>query len=188
MIALKNGLPLVRDDTGTVASFDTVWLRSTLSNAAAKAGYHGWWLVDDLAAGITLYLRHGYLSGVIDLPKLETVIRTVLHDVGYREIALRYQTVMPCHRISLVQCLEQRSPKDHHEFFDCLGERIAGLHASKPRHVHFSDLQECLSGLIRICPAVRASGSATLLHEVVTFVRARVEAFPWHSLVRCSIS
>ena len=188
MIALKNGLPLLRDDKGLVSPFDILWLRSTLNSAAAKAGYQGWWLVDDLAEGITSYLRQNHIRGVIDLLKLENVIQAVLCDVGYGEIAAKYQTVMPCHKISLVQCLRQISQDDHSRFFDRLGKQIAELNATKLKHVHFSDLEACLTGLAGLRPVTRGDGEGTLLHQLVTFVRERVQALRWHSPIWCSIS
>ncbi len=78
MISLKFGLPLVRDEAGKSVAFDMAWLRTTLASAASKAGHHGWWLADDLAEGITMFLRHDYPNSVIDLSKLETEVQTVL--------------------------------------------------------------------------------------------------------------
>ena len=87
MISLKFGLPLIRDDSGKSVAFDMAWLKMTLASAASKAGHQGWWLADDLAEGITMFLRHDYPNSVIDLSKLEAEVQTVLRDVGYAEVA-----------------------------------------------------------------------------------------------------
>ena len=186
MISLKFGLPLVRDEAGNALAFDMAWLRTTLVSAASKAGHHGWWLADDLAEGITMFLRHDYPNSVIDLSKLETEIQTVLRDVGYAEVARNYQTVMPCHQISLAGCLRRRPQNDQSEFFRRLGEEIAELSVIQPQNVHFSDLHDCIRGLMGIHENTNEAGS--LLRQVVAFVRDQVQSLGWQSQMRCSIS
>jgi len=188
MIACIDGLPLVRSGAGKSLAFDKSWLKSTLAGAAVKAGYECWWPVDDLVEGISWYLRHDYASGVIDLAKLENVVRTMLCAVGYKEVALRFHTVMPCTRLSLARCLRQLSQNDQAEFFDKLGEQIARLHATNPQHVHFSDLQACVRGLTKIYPTLRCGEHLTIVYKVVTFVQERVQSLRWHPQVRCLIS
>ena len=188
MISLKYGLPLVRGTEGKASAFDCAWLRSTLASAAVKAGYQGWWLVDDLVEGISTYLRHDYPSGVIDLWKLEHVVRAVLNDVGYKEVAARFRTVMPCHRVSLVQCLRQLSQNDRTEFFDHLGALIVRLKVAKVRHIHFSDLHACVRSLTKIHSTAQHSEDPRLLCMVVAFVRDRIQELDCHPQVWCSIS
>ena len=87
MIALRHYLPLVRSAQGNAVAFESSWLQAALLNAAGRAGYQGWWLADELVAGISLYLRNCYRKSVIDLPELESVVRVALRDVGYEEVA-----------------------------------------------------------------------------------------------------
>ena len=188
MISMKFGLPLVRDEAGNALAFDLAWLKTTLATAASKAGHHGWWLVDDLAMGITMFLRYDYPSSVIDLSKLETEVQTVLRDVGYAEVARNYQTVMPCHQISLARCLKRLPQNDQSEFFRRLGEEITELSAIQPQNVHFSDLHDCVRGLMSAHAEVNMSEAGSLLCKVVSFVRDHVQSLGWHSQVRCSIS
>ena len=188
MISLKLGLPLVRDEAGKAVAFDLAWLRTTLASAASKAGHQGWWLADDLAEGITMFLRHDYPNSVIDLSRLETEVQTVLRDVGYAEVAKNYQTVMPCHQISLARCLRLLPRKDQSEFFHRLGEEISQLSATRPQHVHFSDLHDCVRGLVSIHVETSTNEASSLLYKVVAFVRDHVQSLSWQSQVRCSIS
>ena len=185
MISLKFGLPLVRDQAGNSLAFDMTWLKTTLASAASKAGHHGWWLADDLAEGITMFLRHDYPNSVIDLSKLEIEVQTVLRDVGYAEVAQNYQTIMPCHQISLARCLRRLPRNDQSEFFRRLGEEIAGLSATRPQNVHFSDLHDCVRGLMGIHAEANVNEAGSLLHKVVAFVRDHIQSLGWPSQVRC---
>ena len=188
MIALKFGLPLIRCDTGRSVAFDTVWLRMALTKAAIKAGYQSWWLADDLVEGIASFLRHDYPSGVIDLVNLERTVRTVLCEVGYEEVAARFYTPPPSHRISLVQCLREVSQNNRSEFFADLARQITRLHQTRSSHVHFSDLHACVRGLSRIHPSTRACDDQRLLQHIVAFVQERVQSLCWQDELVCSIS
>ena len=188
MISLKFGLPLVRDQAGNSLAFDMAWLKTTLASAASKAGHHGWWLADDLAEGITMFLRHDYPNSVIDLSRLESEVQAVLRDVGYAEVAQNYQTVMPCHQISLARCLRRLPQNDQSEFFRRLGEEIAKLSATPPQNVHFSDLHDCVHGLMSFHEETGTNEAGSLLYKVVAFVRDHVQSLGCRSQVRCSIS
>ena len=135
-----------------------------------------------------MFLRHDYPNSVIDLSKLETEVQTVLRDVGYAEVARNYQTVMPCYQISLVRCLRRLPRNNQSEFFRRLGEEIAGLSATRPQSVHFSDLEDCVRGLLNIHAGANSNEAGSLLHKVVAFVRERVQSLGWQSQMRCSIS
>lgn len=91
MIALRHALPLVRGDLGNAVAFERTWLRVALQDAAGHAGYDSWWLVDDLVAGISLYLRNCYVKNVIDVPELESMVRGALRKIGYGEVAARFR-------------------------------------------------------------------------------------------------
>ena len=169
-------------------SFNPYWLKAALARAAGKAGYPAWSLTDDLVEGITFYFRQDYAGSVIDLPKLEKIVRGVLCDVGYGEVAVRFQTGMPCYHISLAQCLRELSQNDRAEFFEKLGSLIAGLHAAKVQHFHFSDLHACVRGLKSIHPAAQIEEDQPLLNGVISFVRERVQSLHWRREVWCSIS
>ena len=135
-----------------------------------------------------MFLRHDYPNSVIDLSKLQTEVQTVLRDVGYAEVAQNYQTVMPCHQISLARCLRCLPQDNPSEFFRRLGEEIAKLSATQPQNVHFSDLHACVRGLMSIQAEENMHEASSLLYKVVAFVRDHVQSLGWQSQVRCSIS
>ena len=188
MIALKFGLPLVRDQSGHAVAFDSHWLRMALIRAAVSAGYQSWWVADELVEGITLFLKHDYTKGVIDLLNLERAVRTVLCEVGYEEVAARFSTPLPYRRISLVQCLREIPQNNRAGFFEALAQQIEQVHRLQSSHVHFSDLHACVRGLRQLHSPTHRGDEHLLLPLVVAFVRDRVQSLCWPEELRCSIS
>lgn len=188
MIALRHALPLVRSIQGNAVAFESAWLRVALQDAAVHAGYDGWWLVDDLVAGISLYLRNCYVKNVIDVPELESIVRSALRNIGYDEVAARFRAGPPTRGISLVQCLKSAPLSDGAAFFEQLAETITLLYEDKVRHFHFYDLHACIDHLESGAPSDRALHSAGLREKIVSFVRERVRAQGWSQQVWCSIS
>ncbi len=188
MIALKHALPLVRSVQGNAVAFETVWLRMALEEAAGRAGYEGWWLVDDLVAGILQYLRHCYVKTVIDLPELESMVRAALRNTGYGEVAARFRAIPPSQGISLVRCLKRTLSSNRSTFFDQLAETITSLCEAQVRHFHFYDLHACVHHLEDDSDSQQNSRPESLREKIVTFVREHVHSQGWDQRVWCSIS
>ena len=186
MIALRDSLPLVRTEHGNAVAFERTWLRVAIEDAAVRAGYGSWWLVDDLVAGISLYLRNCYVKSVIDLTELEHAVRAALRDIGYEEVAECFHTIPPTQEISLVQCLKNASSISHSTFFEKLSEAINRLREGRVRHFHFYDLHACVDQLES--RADRPSSTDPLREKIVAFVRERVHSQGWEHQVWCSIS
>ena len=188
MIALENAFPLIRGVRGTAVALECAWLRVAIHDAAVNAGYHSWWLVDDLVAGISLYLRKCYVSNVIDHPELEQVVRKALRSIGYDEVAARFRIIPPLARISLVQCLHNPASNNRAKFFEKLAEAITQLYKGDARYLYFYDLNDCVNQLRS------EEGSACLLsyeslrEKIVSFVRDRVHSHGWNHKVWCSIT
>lgn len=186
MVALKQGLPLIRNDRGVAVTFESDWLKAAVDRAARKAGYDGWWLLDEFSSAVAQYLRHDYSHNVIELPSLEKVVRATLRDIGYREIAVRFRAVNPFQCMSLADCVRATDLDRETAFFKRLAERITRLHEAKVQHFHFHDLHLSARQLLGtkgvqpwIYPLMRA--------RIVTFVRAQVEALPWRWKMQCTI-
>lgn len=188
MIALKYALPLVRCEQGVAVALECTWLRVAIQDAAGRAGYHGWWLVDDLVAGITLYLRNCYVKTVIDLPDLESVVRAALQDIGYEEVAACFRAIPPTRGISLVRCLQGSSVPTRATFFERLSETINLLYESQARHFHFYDLHACVDQWENEAEAGRLPRYERLREKIVAFVRERVRSQNWNHQVWYSIS
>ncbi len=186
MIALRHSLPLVRSEHGNAVALESTWLRVAIQDAAVQAGYSAWWLVDDLVAGISLYLRNCYVKNVIDLPELEQVVQAALRDIGYEEVAVCFRAIPPTQGISLMQCLRNTPSFSHSTFFEKLSEAINRLREEKVRHFHFYDLHACVDQLAT--DADRQPSSERLREKIVAFVRERVHSEGWNHQVWCSIS
>ena len=188
MFSSKRGLPLIQNERGVAVPFENDWLKAAVETAARKAGYDRWWLLDDFGAAVSLYLRHSYHRKVIDLRSLESVIRSALREIGYREIALRFRLTNPFQHVSLATYLKGREANQPTVFFKKLSQRIAELHAAEVRHLHFYDLHHCVQRLRERDQTVCHWNDPLLRERIVCFVRDRMQSLPWKQSVHCSIS
>lgn len=186
MVALKQGLPLIQNDQGIAVTFERDWLKAALDCAARKAGYEGWWLLDEFSSAVSHYLRQDYSRSIIELPSLERVVRATLRDIGYREIAVKFRTVNPFQCVSLVECLGVTGGGREAAFFKRLAERITTLHAAQVQHFHFHDLHLCVRQLLG--DDVSDDWNHPLMRaRIVAFIRAQVEALSWQWKIQCTI-
>ena len=181
-------MPLVRGDQGIAVAFESTWLHVSIQDAADEAGYQGWWLADELVAGISLYLRNCYRKNVIDLPELESVVRSALRNIGYDEVAAKFRAGTPTQGISLVQCLRDAPTVDRSAFFEHLSGTIARLYEKKAKHFHFYDLRACVEQLKSSPDTDRVSSPASLRRKIIAFVREQIDSQGWNHQVWCSIS
>ena len=187
MVALKHGFPLIQNDQGVAVAFESAWLKAALDQAARKAGYEGWWLLDEFSTAVSQYLRQDYVRNVIELPNLEKVVRATLRDIGYHEIAARFRATNPFQCMSLVECLKTSSGKQEPVFFKRLAERIETLHAAKVQQFHFYDLQVCARRLLESESTTSWGSKPSMQARIVAFIREQVEALSWQSKLHCTI-
>lgn len=180
----QNFIPVAEPST---ARLDLRRLRSSLLAAAAKAGYQGWWLVDDLIEGIAHYFRSEPAAHLGDGNRLSERIQAMLKAVGYQEIALQYRSLLTRHAVSLVGCLPGSARSDRARFFDKLAEEISRLHAARAQRIHFCDLRECVHELQKACPISWTPDGKDQLRNVVAFIRERVQTLWQSQEVQCSI-
>src|SRR3954464_6642219 len=103
MIALKDDLPLIQLQNGLSVNFDRAWLTRSLNRAAAKAGYHQWWLADHVAQSVTEYLRAQRDGNVLPIAQLNEAVRSVLEVIGYPEVGQHFVSGRPSVQLSLVE-------------------------------------------------------------------------------------
>ncbi len=187
MVALKYSLPLIQNAQGVAVAFESEWLKAALDQAARKAGYEGWWLLDEFSTAVSQYLRQDYLRNTIELPSLEKVVRATLRDIGYDEIAVRFQAVNPFQCLSLADCLQTAGTEREQVFFELLAEQIRGLHAAKVQHFHLYDLQHCVRHLLEEDASSSWWSGPLMRARIVTFVRERVQAFAGQWKTQCTI-
>ncbi len=189
MVALKHGLPLIQNDLGVAVTFENDWLKAAVDRAARRAGYEGWWLLDEFSSAVSQYLRQDYKATVIALPSLDRVVRATLRDIGYREIAAKFRTVNPFQSVSLTECVRGPAGSRESMFFRRLSDRITAMHAAKVQHFHFHDLHSCVRQLLDgDKPSVHWWGRPLMRARIVAFVRERVQALDWPGRMRCTIN
>ena len=188
MVALKHGLPLIQNDLGIAVTFESDWLKAALDRAARRAGYEGWWLLDEFSAAVSQYFRQDYDSVVIELPNFDRVVRATLRDIGYREIAAKFRTMNPLQSVSLAECIRTSGGNQEATFFRRLSERITTMHAARVQHFHFHDLHPCVRRLLNEDDPSRWWGRLLMRARIVAFIRERVQALDWPRRMRCTIS
>ena len=187
MVALKYGLPLIQNTQGVAVAFESEWLKAALDQAARKAGYEGWWLLDEFSTAVSQYLRQDYLRNTIELPSLEKVVRATLRDIGYDEIAVRFRAVNPFQCVSLVDCLQAVGTQKEAGFFKLLAARIESLHAAKVQHFQFNDLQPCVRRLLEEDVSSSWWGRPLMCTRIVAFVRERIQELSGQWKTQCTI-
>ncbi len=176
MIALADGLPLVRLDDGEVVPFERNWLLRALLSAAERAGYRKWWLAEHVAESVTAYLALQYEGTVVTVPGLTTAVQSALQVIGYGEVAPHVAPGTPAVRLSLVDLAEEAGTGYELLFFNRLGERVQTLINGGTTFLELVDLAPCVRQLrsrkvwSRDCHALQA--------EIVSFVRTQAQTTP----------
>ena len=102
MIALTDGMPLVRLDDSRVVAFQRDWIVRALAKAALKAGYQKWWLAEYVTGTVAYHLATQYNQNAISVPRLSQLVTDALQVIGYGEIAAFLVLGIPGERLNLV--------------------------------------------------------------------------------------
>lgn len=169
MIALPDQLPLLTHNGLYTTSFATSWLHTSLLTAARKAGYDEWWLADHITCSITRYLKNQFTGTILSTAHLDKTVRSVLHVLGYNEVASHFATSPPPVQISLACLAESAGPGFELLFFDLLQNEIHNLLKRNISHIQFNGLRYSTKFLIN---TKRWTKNCSLLRsEIVDFVR-----------------
>jgi len=172
MIAIRDGLPLVRFHDGSVIHFERRWLISAILRAAVAAGYSKWWLADHVSESVASYLEQDYNEQVVTIPRIEKAVRSVLQVIGYADVAQHFRTMPPPVRISLEEIARDAGEGYELFFFELLRERLRHLVGSETEQVELCDLHRCVKRL-RSAKNWRRDCSG-LRGEIVSFVRSEL--------------
>ena len=173
MIALRNSLPLLRQNENENGQIRHDWLCFCICRAAEKAGYSHWWLAEHVAATVMCYLSTTYEYNVITLRQLSDIVRSVLQAIGYAEVALCLNTLHPPFELSLSELAEEAGPGYELAFFRLLRERIQPALCHRASNLDIYGLQSC----VRHLQAVKtwSRNCSQLRNEIVDFLRAQLE-------------
>ena len=172
MIALRDGLPLVRFHDGSVINFERRWLVSALLRAAEAAGYKKWWLAGHVTESVTCYLEQDFNAQVVTVPRIEKAVQSVLQVIGYSDVAQHFRTMPPPVRISLEEIARDAGQGYELLFFELLRERLRHLVVSETEQVELCDLHRCVKRL-RSAKSWRRDCSG-LQGEIVSFIRGEL--------------
>jgi hypothetical protein len=173
MIALRDSLPLVRFDDGSVMNFERAWLSSALVRAAESAGYKKWWLAEHVTESITSFLEQDIADSVVTICRIERAVHSVLQVIGYSDVATHFRTLPPPVRISLVEIARDAGEGYELVFFNLLRDRLRGVIFSETQQVEICDLHRCVK-LLRSAKNWRRDCSG-LRGEIVSFVRGEID-------------
>ena len=173
MIALRDSLPILRLDDGTIEIIRREWLCTCLARAAVKAGYIQWWLAEHVTESILCYLASCYGKPAITIPELNEFTRSALQAIGHGEVALKYETFEPPCVISLAELAAEAGPGYELAFFQLLKERMRPMLSRRATNINVLGLQNC----VRFLQSVKtwSRSCSELRTEIVDFLRAQLE-------------
>ena len=169
MIALLDGLPIVRLGDGTTAPFERNWLLRSLMSAARKAGYPQWWLAEHVAESVTDFFRTQREVMVLPVDGLTRSVRQVLQVIGYAEVGRHFEAGRPMVKISLVELAQAAGTGYELAFFDLLGRRLHEAVREGGACFELFGLERC----VRLLRAKKlwSRGCDALRDEIVSFTR-----------------
>jgi hypothetical protein len=173
VIALRNSLPLLRQNEHEDSAIRHDWLCFCVCRAADKAGYSHWWLAEHVAASVICYLSSTYERNVITLKELHEIVISVLQAVGYSEVALCLDTLHPQFELSLSDLAKEAGPGYELAFFRLLKERIRPALSHRASNLDIYGLQSCVRHLQAVKTWSRSCSQ--LRNEIVEFLRAQLE-------------
>ena len=176
MIALADGMPLVKLNGGRVVAFQRDWIVRALARAAFKAGYQKWWMAEILADALTFHLTHHFEANAITVPQLVNVIQQVLQVTGYAEISIFFDPGLPGEQLNLAELAREAGSGYELAFFNQLRDRLQSLIGTGTTEVDLVGLSSCVKQL-----RARKSwsrGCNDLQEEIVSFVRTQTQAAP----------
>jgi hypothetical protein len=173
VIALRDSLPLLRQSENEHCSIRKDWICFCLYRAAEKAGYRRWWLAEHVTASVLCHLSKTYGNNVVTPKQLREIAVCALQAIGYAEVALRLETVVPPFELSLSDLAAEAGPGYELAFFRLLKERLQPALSDRALSIEVSGLQSCVRNLQSVKTWSR--GCSLLRNEIVHFLRAHLE-------------
>ena len=188
MISFKDRYPLIYGADGQAVLFHPAWLRAVLEDAARRADYEGWALVEDVAIAVATYLQRHHLDPAISLEEFERMMRRTLNSIGFSKMAGAMRMAHPVKQISLLRCLHDPPLQSEADFYRRLQKTIDLCHRQGIQRLNLSDLSACEETLRAIhhnFPWHEAPGPR---EKIVRFVRRQIARLSWPQPLQCSIS
>lgn len=148
MIALPDGLPLLRLERGLLIPFREEWLTSSLLHAASDAGHEKWWPAREVSRSVTAYLRQCHEDPTISLPKVERAIRQVLETLGFPEIGDHFTPDPPIVQIDLSDLAQRAGPGCFLVFFHLLTDPLKSSRSVPRQQIEVVGLRQAVKLLL----------------------------------------
>jgi len=174
MIALRNNIPLVAFDDGSVMTFESAWLHRSLRYSARQAGYDAWWPAEHVTESILKFLTHEYGLPTVTCEDLNRAVRVALDAIGFSDIAKVFQSRPPPVHLSLAQIAREAGTGYELFFFGILRERLHAVFASPMEYLEISGLRPCVKTLRSA--RYWQSSCSLLCNEIVEFIRLEMDS------------
>lgn len=173
MIALSNGLPVVKFSDGTARHFQRTWLHRSLLQSAKRAGYENWWLAEHVSSSVLNYFAAEYQSVTISSHHLDKMIRSTLESIGFADIATVFESCPPPARLSLTKVARDAGAGYELFFFGLLKTQLQHILRSSAEQIEIYDLKACVKALHG---ALYWKASCSILRdEIVEFIRTEIQ-------------
>jgi hypothetical protein len=186
VIALREQLPLLRVGRDEVIHYEESWISDIISEAAARSGSDDSWYADDIAKGVTLYLKERFSQTSIGLDELFDKIGRTLCAVGFDKVADHLKPSAPPTRLSLAHVADEAGTGFELWFFHHLGRKIDVLREVGTKRLHCSELKIAVE---RICQPRRWSQKCDLFQdEVLVFLALELSRAQAQSRVQLMVT
>ncbi len=150
MICFRHPTPLLQIGSLPPVHCDRQWLRTQIADAAAKAGVTGsYWMGDDIADAILLYLENHFPGGAIPLDQLRAKARQLFHNIGAAHIARHLDLTPPPAHLDLDTLAADAGEGFELSFFTGLAEKLDELARNGIPKVELTGLKPCVKTLRR---------------------------------------
>lgn len=177
MVAFASPLPQLQiSQEIEMTDYDGDWLCRSIEAAARRAGHENWWLAEDVARSVILYLQHRFEENVISLQTLRQKVCKVLSILGFEEIGSNLEIAPPPRNLSLVEIAHRSSCCYELQFFQLLDRELQRYTGAGVRTVRLYGLRQAMRVVLG---TRRWNGKCEqLAREVRDFAASRCDRLP----------
>ncbi len=146
MIALPSQLPLLRVGPFELTTYEGAWIAKCIRAAAARAGHEDWWIAEDIARGVLVYLEQRFPATAITIQELEDKICRTLAKIGFDDVAAHVSVDPPLIRVNLSD-LARQSDGIELVFFQLLDHRVTQLQTVGAKRVSLTATKAAIKHL-----------------------------------------
>lgn len=150
--AHSSGLPFLQVGSRHLVPLQRDWMVRQLRQAASRAGQSHWWPAEQVAEGVSLWLRRDHERDAVAIQELASRLGHALERIGEPGIAARLELEPPPVRLDLRTLAGEVAALLELEFFRALAERLTALRSDGFPSIAVTGLEEAADAL---CPRPR---------------------------------